>query len=63
MQRINTEIFTDVDGLMNNILGVTSYLREKITERGGNSDRETLTVIKTKAGAPYYRDCLLYSSY
>lgn len=58
LQRINTEIFTDVDGLMNNILGVTSYLREKITERGGNPDRETLTVIKTKAGAPYYRDAL-----
>ncbi|HIZ16451.1 MAG TPA: aminoglycoside phosphotransferase family protein [Firmicutes bacterium] len=56
LQRINSNIFSDVDGLMNNILGVTSYLREKIAARGGDPDRETLTVIKTKDGAPYYKD-------
>lgn len=56
LQRINNNIFSDVDGLMNNILGVTSYLRDKITARGGDPDRETLTVIKTKDGAPYYKD-------
>lgn len=55
LQRINNNIFSDVDGLMNNILGVTSYLRDKITARGGEPDRETLTVIKTKDGAPYYK--------
>ncbi len=56
LQRINTSIFADVDGLMSNILGVTSYLGEVIKQRGGDPYRETLTVIKTKDGAPYYRD-------
>ncbi len=56
LQRINTDIFSDVDGLMSNILGVTSHLRKKIAQRGGNPDRETLTVIRTKSGAPYYRN-------
>lgn len=52
-QRINTGIFKDVDGLMENIVGVTSYLKEKIKERGGDPDRETLQVIPTKDGRNY----------
>ena len=56
LQKINTDLFKDVDGLMNNIELVTSYLKEKIVECGGDPDRETLTVIKTKDGKPYYLD-------
>lgn len=55
MQRINAEIFRDVDGLMENICGVTEHIREKIIKAGGNPDREVLTVIKTKDGKPYYK--------
>ncbi len=55
-QRINTEIFQNVDHLMENIRNVTTYLRNRIAKRGGDPDRETLTVIPTKDGGSYYRD-------
>lgn len=54
LQRINTRIFTDPAGLMENIVGVTSYLRKEIEESGGDPDRETLTVLATKEGKEYY---------
>lgn len=54
MQRINHNIFKDVDSLMNNIVGVTDYLREVIAKEGGNPDRETLTVIRTTEDKNYY---------
>lgn len=56
LQKINTDLFTDVDGLMNNIELVTNYLKTKISERGGDPLRETLTVIRTKDDKPYYFD-------
>ena len=56
LQRMNTEIFTKPEELMENILGVTSYLREKIIANGGDPDRETLNVIKTAEGKPFYVD-------
>lgn len=56
LQEINTGIFRDVDRLMENILKVTAYLRDKITQAGGNPERETLTIIMTKEGKPYYKD-------
>ena len=34
LQRINTGIFKDPDGLMENIIGVTDYLRRLILEQG-----------------------------
>ena len=55
LQRINTEIFHDVDGLMENIVGVTDYLRKKIKAAGGDFEREALQVIPTKDGASYCR--------
>ena len=36
LQRMNTSIFTKPVELMENILGVTSYLREIIKKNGGN---------------------------
>ncbi|MDD6176159.1 MAG: aminoglycoside phosphotransferase family protein, partial [Firmicutes bacterium] len=56
LQRINTNIFCDPDGLMENIVNVTAFLRKKIIAAGGDPDRETLTVIFTRDGKPYYRD-------
>ena len=55
LQRINTSIFTDPDALMENIENVTAFLREKIVAAGGNPDRETLTVIRTRDGQKYYK--------
>lgn len=38
LQRINTDIFRDPDGVMENILAVTSFLRAKIVAAGGDPD-------------------------
>ena len=56
LQRINTDTFPDPAGLMENVTGVTAYLRRQIIERGGDPDRETLNVIPTLDGKPYYTD-------
>ncbi len=54
LQRMNTEIFKNPDELMENITGVTAFLEKKIRARGGDSSRETLHVIPTRAGESYY---------
>ena len=56
VQRINTDTFTDPAGLMENITGVTAYLRRQIEARGGDAGRETLNVIPTRDGRSYYTD-------
>lgn len=56
LQAVNTTIFTDPQGLMENIQGVTSHLRKKILEQGGNPERETLTLIPTRDGKLLYED-------
>ena len=38
-QQINTDVFKDVDSLMENITGITSYLRKCIERQGGDPDR------------------------
>ena len=54
LQRVNTSIFKNPDELMENIVSVTEHLRKKIIAAGGNPDRETLTVIRTRDNKPYY---------
>lgn len=39
---------------MENIEGVTAFLRKKIIAQGGDPERETLNLIPTKDGKPYY---------
>ena len=55
VQQINTNVFKNIDALMGNVFAVTSFLREKIKENGGNPDRETLNFMKTKNGDLYFR--------
>lgn len=55
LQRINTAIFKDPEQVMENIERVTAFLRKKIVERGGDPERETLTIIKTADGKNCYR--------
>lgn len=55
LQKINTSIFRDVEGLMENITGVTEYLREQYRKVGKDTERGVLCVIHTAAGAPYLR--------
>ena len=56
LQRINTAIFKKPDEVMANIAAVTAHLRKKIIAAGGDPNRETLTVIPTTEGLPYYTD-------
>ncbi len=54
LQKINTNVFKNPDELMQNVIGVTEFLKEKIKTNGGDTQRETLTVFKTKDGKNYY---------
>lgn len=56
LQCINNMLFKDVDRLMNNIKLVTEFGRSKVIERGGDPDRESLSIIYTKDGQPFYED-------
>lgn len=56
LQRMNKRIFLEPKKLMQNILNVTSYLRKRIIDNGGDPDRETLNVICDEVGMPYYID-------
>lgn len=55
IQEVNTNVFKNIDALMGNVFAVTSFLREKIKENGGDPDRETLNYMKTTEGDLYYR--------
>lgn len=56
LQRINKNVFENPDAVMENIFGVTEFLRRVIREDGGDPDRETLSYIKTKTGENYFED-------
>lgn len=56
LQRMNRSIFTNPEEVMENIVGVTEFLKKKIAENGGDVMRETLTVIPARDGKSYYRD-------
>ena len=54
LQKMNTAVFKDPQGLMENVFGVTEYLRKEIAAQGGDPALETLTFIKTKDGRLFY---------
>ncbi len=56
LQSINHHIFRDVEGLMRNVVGVTEFLKQKISENGGDPTRETLTVIPAADGETFVTD-------
>lgn len=56
MQRINNGVFKNPEQVMSNIINVTSFLRNQIIDDGGDPERETLNVIKTKDGKGFYID-------
>lgn len=58
LQRINHNIFKNPLQLMENIAGVTSFLKDKIKENSGDTDRETLSIIKTKEGNSFFKDSI-----
>lgn len=56
LQRKNKQIFQDIPAMMQNIYNVTTHLKKKIVETGGDPMRETMTVVPTKDGKLYYQD-------
>lgn len=56
VQRINTYVFKNPREVMENIIGVTEYLREVISATGGDPERETLTVMRTADSQPLFFD-------
>ncbi len=56
LQKINAFVFRDPEGLMENIVGVTGYLAQKIAVAGGNPERETLRFIPCRDGRYFYTD-------
>lgn len=50
LQRINHDIFKNPEVLMDNFVMICDYLKDIVAKKGGNPDRETLTVIPTKQG-------------
>lgn len=56
LQRINTDAFQKPRELMENVIGVTEFLQKKIEKAGGDTSRETLTLIPTKESKLFYVD-------
>lgn len=54
LQRINRNVFRDVDGLIENIVYVTEHLRTKLKKCGGDISREALHILPTNEGKYYY---------
>lgn len=56
VQKVNTNVFKNIDDLMSNVFAVTAFLRDKIKENDGDPCRETLNYMKTINGDLFYRD-------
>ncbi len=67
LQRVNRFVFPSPEDIMENIGGITKFLRGKIIARGGDPERETLSVRPTTDGKDLFFDeeghpwrCLAY---
>lgn len=47
LQKINNNVFKDPEKLMENVMGITRHIREKIISAKGNPERETINMIPT----------------
>ena len=56
IQHMNKAVFREPAKLMENISGVTTWLRKKIIQAGGDPERETLNVRDTVDGKSSYED-------
>ncbi|AYV34112.1 aminoglycoside phosphotransferase family protein [Erysipelothrix rhusiopathiae] len=56
LQRINTHVFKKPELLMENIGRVTRFIQDKINKQGGDSSRESLTLIPTLDQSDYAVD-------
>lgn len=58
LQRLNHEVFRKPREVMENIAGITAFLREAILARGGDPERETLNLVRTKDGDVLFCDSI-----
>lgn len=56
LQKMNKDVFKKPEEVMENVMGITAHLRERIIKRGGDPERETLNVIPAYDNKPYYCD-------
>ncbi len=56
LQRISGEAFPHPEELMQNFVAVTGFLRRKIIAAGGDPERETLSLVRTRDGKDFYTD-------
>ena len=56
LQGLSSAAFPHPEELMENFVGITSYLREKTIAKGGDPLRETLSLVKTRDGKDFYTD-------
>lgn len=56
LQGLSSAAFPHPEELMENFIGITTFLRGKILAAGGDPNRETLSVVKTKEGKEFYTD-------
>ena len=56
LQRVNKNVFANVPELMDNMIHVTAFLKERVLAEGGDPDRECLQLVPTKDGALYLQD-------
>ena len=56
LQGLSLAAFPRQAELMENFVGITSFLREKITAAGGDPLRETLSIVKARDGKDFYTE-------
>lgn len=56
LQGLSSAAFPHPEELMENFVGITSFLRSKIIANGGDPMRETLSLIQTKDGKDFFTD-------
>ncbi len=56
LQGLSTAAFPYPEKVMANFVGITSYLRRAVLERGGDPARETLQLVPTREGRDYFTD-------
>ena len=56
LQKMSSVVFKKPVELMENISNVTAWLKKKIRENGGDTERETLNLVMTEEGLPYHVD-------
>ncbi len=56
LQKINKNVFKNPEQLMENYVGVTDFIRRKVKEAGGDTQREVINVVHANDGKPFYVD-------